>query len=132
LGVGGRVQAGDFVTRIVVIGTGAADVAAQLDALGLSAVRTAADFRELAESMPVTMELPALRLPPAPAFGSDRPQLEKAERKIVMRYYVGAGFALAIALAWLYHLDATCEAAGGVLMRGAFKPVCVCHLELVK
>lgn len=48
------------------------------------------------------------------------------------RYYIAAGVVLIAALVWAYHLDTECEAAGGVLVRGAIKLVCVHHLEVIK
>jgi hypothetical protein len=65
------------MTRILVIGTGAADVAAQLDALGLATISTARAFRELVELMPQVIGVPVLHTAPAPAFGGDRPYLKK-------------------------------------------------------
>jgi hypothetical protein len=46
--------------------------------------------------------------------------------------YLGATVVVVIIAAWLWHLNSECEAAGGVLVRGAFKPVCVKSLEILR
>lgn len=46
--------------------------------------------------------------------------------------YLGTAVALAILAVWLWHLNSECEAAGGVLVRGTLKPVCVKSLEILR
>ncbi|MYN42457.1 hypothetical protein GTP55_24250 [Duganella sp. FT109W] len=46
----------------------------------------------------------------------------------MIRYLVAA--VVVVIVAWLWRLNSECEAAGGVLVRGTFQPVCVKSLEI--
>jgi len=49
-----------------------------------------------------------------------------------MKRYIGAGIVIAIVAAYSYHQHTECKAAGGVLLRGAFEPVCVRNQEIIR
>lgn len=63
--------------RMVIVAAKKAELDAAIAAPRLAAIKSAADFRALAEAMPVTLDASTTRLPPAPKFGSDRPYLKK-------------------------------------------------------
>lgn len=73
------------MTRIVIIGAGAADVAAQLDALGLATINTRVAFQSFATALAdpeLNVRLAEvidahMKRGGAPAFGSNRPYLKK-------------------------------------------------------
>lgn len=85
MGLGRRVQAGDAVNRIVVIGDGAADIANELGALSLSAITTHQEFQIFASALAdpeLNMRLAEvidahMKRGGAPQFGNDRPYLKK-------------------------------------------------------
>jgi hypothetical protein len=65
------------MTRVIIFGAGAADLAIQLESLGLTTITTVQAFRDLAERIPVGIEV-LTQGPPAPAkFGGDRPYLKR-------------------------------------------------------
>lgn len=73
------------MTRIVVIGSGAGDIAAQLNALGLSAITTRQEFQSFASVLAdpdLNMRLNAIvtahmQRAGVPAYGGDRAYLKK-------------------------------------------------------